>query len=307
MPSAVARLAALARASSAVAEDGGLRALKRRAGFIAEGLRHASAVDSLLEPRGAALTRLMRERPNTIGVVSWPFITSTWGIEERIRRHVAHCAEIDRLGAPFAFGVEEKLVLLDLGAVHPGLAVVLDQPKWFMREGLLTLNLFVGDLRAMSLAFAFVRGADGALEAVVGALQGRNLDDALDLFRALTKALHTMRPRDFLFETFAIICGAVGVARVFAVADDCRHQRHPFLGKKDAFTTSYDEIWTDRGGRRIGAEFFALDVVRERRSLSEVKQNKRAAYRRRYEFLDDCAERLGVNLPGARPVMFEAK
>lgn len=307
MPSAFARIGALVAASPAVAPGFDRRALKWRGAFVMTGLSRRAAADALLDPRGPALKRLMQQRPETIGVLVWPFVTSTWDVEERVRRHVAHCAEIDRLGAPYAFGVDEKLVLLDLSGVHPGLSLVLDQPKWFMREGLLTLNLFVGELRAMSLAFSFSRGDDGALEAAIGALQGRDLDDALDLFRTLTKALHAMRPRDFLYEMFCVVAAAAGVRRVFAVADEVRHQRHPYLGKKDAFTASYDEAWIDRGGRRVSREFFALDVVRERRSLADVKQNKRSVYRKRYEFLDDCAERIGVNLPGARPVMFEAR
>ena len=83
--------------------------------------------------------------------------------------------------------------------------MVIDQAKWFMREGQLVINLFVGEVRMFSLAFSLGRDG-GERTAFVGAVQGRDIEGVADEYRDLTKAAHGMRPRDLLFEIFRMLC-----------------------------------------------------------------------------------------------------
>ncbi|GAB4523979.1 MAG: VirK/YbjX family protein [Amphiplicatus sp.] len=282
------------------------RALRNRALMLATAWRHRAAVSAMLDaPASSDLGRLLRERPEMLGALIWPYQTASWPASERLRRIADHCAVVDTLGPPFLFSVEEKLVLLDLGEVYPDLRVVLDQPKWFMREGQFTLNLFIGSFRAYSLAFSFHRGADGTREAFIGGLQGRNRKDALDLYRDLTKALHGQRPRDFILELLRMLCRATGAERICAVSNAHRHQLHPFLNKKDAFALDYDEIWRERGGRAVNAVFFELDRDPPARDLAEVKPNKRSMYRRRAQFLAEVEAGMRRRLPSLAPVRFK--
>jgi uncharacterized protein len=97
----------------------------------------------------------------------------------------------------------------------------------------------------------------------------------------------------------------IGVARLFAVSDAARHHRHPyFRGIKQA-TQNYDEIWADRGGVAVDADFFELPLSPERRDEATIKPNKRSMYRKRFEFLDALEAGLLDALPKATPTRFE--
>lgn len=252
-----------------------------------------------------SLQRIMGERPELIvGPLVWPYLCSSWDIPERLDRVVAHYRALDRLGPPFPFAVTDKLILAELDAIHPGLRIVLDQPRWFMREGGLTLNIFAGDFRAYSLAFSLGESKDGTLYALIGSIQGRNTENAPELYRDLTKAALGVRPRDLLIEVCRMYCRHWGVQTLLAVRDARRHHHHPFFAGKTIAPQDYDAIWQDRGGVEHDAEFYRLPIAPDRRRDDEIKPNKRSMYRRRYQFLDELERDLIRALPELSPVNF---
>ena len=89
----------------------------------------------------------------------------------------------------------------------------------------------------------------------------------------------------------------MGVADIFAVADEFRHHRHSYFAKgSETLSADYNEIWADRGGIRTNAMFYRLDPYRKQRPLAEIRANKRAMYRRRYQMLNSLNEQLNKNL-----------
>lgn len=276
-----------------------------RARFLSAGLRERALAGQMLHaPEGSALQRILRERPQTMGVLIWPYQCASWDRPERLRRVLGHYAVVDRLGAPFGFSTEERLVLADLGEVHEGLMIVLDQPKWFLREGGFAINLFVGNFRAFSIAFSLCDAADGRRTATIGGLQGRRRDDILDLYREMTKTMFGLRPRDLLIEAFRILCRYMKVDDLKAVAEASRFQNHPYFRKKPKLSQNYDEVWEDRGGVRSSPDFYDIPIAPDRRDLSDVKPNKRPMYRRRFEFIDELETRMMRDIPDLKPVQF---
>lgn len=276
-----------------------------RARMVAGALRAMPVWRKMLTGSPSASARtLLAERPEVLGAAIWPYQNATWNARTRLRRIAEHCLAVDSLGDPFVFSTQERIVLADLGARHPDFRLVMDQPIWFMREGGLTLNLFVGSFRAFSIAFSFQRDPDGDLSVYVGAIQGRRTEDALDLYRTLTRSLHGIRPRDFLLECLRMLCRAVGVERLEAVSDAARQHNHAYFGGSKDIASDYDTIWTERGGIRTSPGTFEIPVQGVRRPLDEVKANKRSLYRQRYEFLDELEAEIARTLPTLRPVVF---
>jgi uncharacterized protein VirK/YbjX len=299
--------ATILQVARATFPDPGLSSAVLRLRILAGALRHRGAIRPFLSPsRDSELARLMAAQPDTLGALIWPYQCAAWGPEERLARILSHCAEVDRLGAPFTFPHDCKLPLVDLSDRYPGLSAVLDKPRWFMREGGLVVNLFVAEFRAFSLAFSFHRQDGGPLTAFIGGLQGRNRDGVLDLYRSLTGALHDLRPRDLLIEIFRMICRATGVTGIQAVAQAQRHHRHPYFGRlsRAPLPLDYDAIWSDRDGTRLDERAFRLAVDPPRRDLETVKPNKRSLYRKRFGLLDEIDARLQQDLPGLRPITF---
>ena len=272
-----------------------IQTLKNRLIFTVKASHVKNAIQPFLDaPSGSLINKLMIQRPETIGAVVWPYICHTWDTKNRLSRIEEHYRVVDSLSPKIDFPVDGALKLLDLGDVYQNLHIVLDQPIWFMREGQLVINLFLDNVRIFSLAFSLAHES-GKMVAYVGAMQGRNIDGLLDIYRDITKVMHGMRPRDFLFELFRAFCRSVGVTKIFAVSDASRHHRSAYFGSKaknGELTLNYDEIWLERGGVVENSDFYVFNITPHLKNLEEVPSKKRSMYRRRYEFLAETEARL---------------
>ena len=283
-----------------VCEGSGFVIAARRVRFLVRVLTNYGLLKPIINARpGGALGKAIKARPEIIGAVLWPYQCSAWDVRTRLSRIRGHYDAVDAAGQLLNFPVDATLTLLDLAEITHGLRVAIDQPRWLMREGLLVINLFMAETRIYSLSFSVFQEANGQLVAVVGAIQGSGceLDDACGEYRRLTKAAHGMRPRDLLFEVFRMLCVRMGVADIIGVANEFRHHRHSYFANgPKTFSTDYNEIWADRGGIRMNEMFYRLDPYRKRRPLAEIRPNKRAMYRRRYQMLNSLNEQLNKNL-----------
>jgi uncharacterized protein len=281
---------------------------KLRARFAARACLDPDVLQPFISaPPGSALHEHLEERPETAGVLLWPYQCSAWDAKERVRRIVSHFDLVETIGSPVRACVEDKLEVLDLGSYSAGVRVILDQPKWLAREGHLALNLFVGDHRGYSLAFSL--SSDGQDRcAFIGGLQGRSTDGALDRYKDLTKDFHGMRPRDLLVDVARMFFKQIGVNRIHAVAESHRFFRHAYFGAHagQEMHVNYDEIWSERGGTRIAPSHFELPSTLSLRALEEVQSKKRGMYRKRNEMIESLAAE--VASAGAKPrfVRFEA-
>lgn len=276
-----------------------------RARFVWAGLSDAPVVSRMFNPLpGTALARIMSERPQLIGALVWPYQCASWGPKERMRRIVGHYNVIDTLPGSLSFPSDARLVLADLETLYPGMKLVLDQPEWFLREGGLTINLFLESFRAYSVAFSLMRPEDGSLVATIGGIQGRNREDMLDTYREITRILHGLRPRDFLIEALRMLCRILQVDALLAVSEVARHHKHPYFKGGAPLSHDYDTIWQDRGGVPQDRDFYVLPIAPTRRDLSDVKPNKRPMYRRRFDFLESLEATIANDLPNLRPVRF---
>lgn len=270
------------------------RILKRRLSYLAKGANLIGPLQIFMNPRaGSPLQRAMEQRPELVGVVIWPYICSSWTARTCLQRIDEHFRVIESTSTALDFPINEQRDLLDLSDVADNLRVVLDQPKWFMREGMLVLNLFAQDVRIYSLAFSFAFEKKKVV-AFVGAIQGVGTEGIMDDYKDLTKALHGMRPRDFQVELFRIFCRCLGVSRIYAVSDDRRQHRSSYFGaaKSDVLFLNYNVIWEERGGIRDSDDFYLLSIETPVKNLDEVPSKKRAMYRRRYELLQSVEERM---------------
>jgi uncharacterized protein VirK/YbjX len=272
-------------------------------------MARATAVGDSLAPfldatESTPLGRLLQARPETVGAVIWPYQCLGWDAKQRLTMIAAHYEALSTLPKALNFDVAESKEIINLAIFAEGLRVVLDRPKWFMREGQLVINLFIGERRSYSLAFSLAQEACG-LVAYVGAIQGSNIEGALEEYRNLTKTLHGMRPRDFLFETFRTLCRCLGVCRILAVADASRHHRSEYFGSHQANERSvnYDEVWVERRGTRVDANFFSLSPHPELRNLEEIPSKKRSMYRQRYAMLEEIEALLHHTLNHGQPAI----
>src|SRR3982074_2075347 len=114
----------------------GLAADARRLRFCLRAIPVFDLVQQMVNTRRpSALGRLMESRPETIGAIMWPYQCLGWDAHTRLSRIVAHYSVIDKIGGPIDFEIDDELLLLNLHEMRDSLRVIIDQPKWFMREG----------------------------------------------------------------------------------------------------------------------------------------------------------------------------
>lgn len=236
------------------------------------------------------LTRALKQFPLISGAIYWPYINQAWSMERRLSVIDQHFRMLGGPAAIIAYATFENVELVRLEEEYAGLRLVLDKAKWFVREGEIVLNLFVKDRRYFSVAFTL--GVDDGKPVIfVGALQGSNSELAPGVYRDITRALHGMRPRDFLMVALRLLCGELGFERIWAVSSYNRQHNSPYFGggHKEKVRLVYDEVWIEHGGRELGNGFFEIPARVKYKEREEMPSRKRAAYRRRYEMLDRLA------------------
>lgn len=233
------------------------------------------------------LIKAIQRFPLMSGAMYWPYINHSWRMDRSLGVINQHFRMLNDSAAIIAHATFDEIEVARLDAAYTGLRLVLDKAMWFLREGEVVFNLFVGEQRVYSIAFTL--GIDSNQPIVfVGALQGSNADNAQDMYRDITHALHGMRPRDFLMVALKLLCGEFGINRIWAISSEKRQHNSPYFGSshKEKVLVAYNEVWLEHGGIALDNGFYEIPNLVKRKDMSEIPSRKRSAYRRRYEMLD---------------------
>jgi uncharacterized protein VirK/YbjX len=216
-----------------------------------------------------------------------PLCCAGWTEAEKLDRIVDHLQTTTRLGGIFRPERDNPRLLVNLLALGSDYSLKVDEPGWMMNDGLTVLSLWKGIDRLFSVSF-LLSSTEGRLECHIGGLQGRGGAEMLDLYRAMTKEAHGLRPRDMTIELHRMVCRALGATRIMAVADDARFNQDRYFGAQKHIITSlsYDEAWTDRGGIRACPRWFQMPIDALRRTPEAIPAKKRSLYQKRYALLD---------------------
>ena len=106
---------------------------------------------------------------------------------------------------------------------------------------------------------------------------------------------------NLLLAAFRLLCRALRVERICAVADDHSVSRSGYFGSGDA-QASYDTAWNELGGSERDDGYYDLPIDLHRRDADEIPSRKRAQYRRRYAMLEDLAVQIIRAVEAPQPV-----
>jgi uncharacterized protein VirK/YbjX len=277
------------KAARTIYPSNSFNSLKIRLRYCILALLNYSSVQSCIKQiRGLGYAQLFNHEMPILAVIDGPYIHNQWNVKKRLEVILRHYQIIKTMPNVLNQVDQHAKIILYLCGYSEGTFITLDKPRWFVREGEIVLNLFKDELRLMSLAFTFSKLND-ELIIYIGALQGAHADDdSLASIRAITKDYEGLRPRDLLLEIVCMIAEKVGVKRILAVSDEHRHHRHKYFGNSCAnkLKANYDLIWLENRGELLDNGFYSLPLKKIRRLASEMPNNKRGMYRRRYELLD---------------------
>jgi uncharacterized protein VirK/YbjX len=253
---------------------------------------------------------LIETHPEAIPSIFWPYQCSDWDTSTRIDYLHNHFATLPELKYKIDYKASHQCELVDGDTIFPGLRIVIDKNDLFLREGMITLNIFVEHQRAFTIAFSFYKNKSDQICAIVGAIQGLRRANITDLYREMTKKTYGIRPRDLMIEVFQMLCRLSGVEKIYAVSDSHRQHRHRFYCLKDKQSLpsiNYDEVWSDRSGVRCNDAFFELPLIPPRKPLNRIVSKKRSMYRNRYALLNRIEQEIKEGLSATESIKVHDK
>lgn len=239
--------------------------------------------------------RAVGRYPLVEGAMYWPYINHEWSVEKRLKVIDQHYRMLSGAAEILADATFADIELLRMDTDFPGLRLVLEKAPWFLREGEIVLSAFVNEHRVYSAAFTLGVEA-GRTVAYVGALQGRNIDNVMEIYRSMTHALHGLRPRDFLLCSLKMLLTNVGVDTIWGVCTENQQHRGKYFGgaHDEKLVADYNEVWKEHGGIGLGNGFFELQPKVIFKDMEDIPTRKRATYRRRYAMLEKLSSELST-------------
>jgi uncharacterized protein VirK/YbjX len=165
--------------------------------------------------------------------------------------------------------------------------------RLFDKEGELMLTLFTAaGQQVATLAFC-ITGNGAAHVMRIGGLQG-DKEAGQELFKAITKDCHGLRPLALLVNIAQLLAMAWGMKEVQAISSGehiYQHWRYRYK-KIHQVARNYDELWQELGGT-AGDGWYQLPLPPQERDPAEAPSHKRAMYRRRQQLLVGLREGVG--------------
>ncbi len=182
--------------------------------------------------------------------------------------------------------------------------LVLGYSEGFRKEGELALSFDCEQLggRVTSVAFSFEEIKKGEWAGIVGCIQGHKSQQVDEAFKLTQKLLHGLRPNAFIFYTSQELLRNLGLQTIYGIGRSIHVSINKHLINlpwKQNISFDYNKFWLEAGGHSINDDWYELPLVPIRKSIQEVKSQKRSMYSKRYEMLDSLSLQIAnsVNAP----------
>jgi uncharacterized protein VirK/YbjX len=259
------------------------RRLRGYAGYILQSVVHLPRQMAWLRflDGSEAMRQAVRADPGLLGRWHRTFVSRELGAPARQRILEAHYRFLlerfpPRLRDKLLRGHDVRLGTLRL---RDGTPVHLHLRKPAARAmGELGLFLLNGDKEVLSSCTFTFGGEEGLL---IGAMQGAWPFLGREPVRVFTRGSHGVRPKALLLTLVRVLARLYGIERLRGVAK----ASHPFV---ELIHADYDGFWRENGGVPGEHGFYELPRFGNRRPVRVLPSKRRAARRRREQFLDEA-------------------
>jgi uncharacterized protein len=166
----------------------------------------------------------------------------------------------------------------------------------YRKEGELVFTFECDQLGGMivAAAFSFEEIELGRWVCWISCIQGHQIN-AENSSKAVQKLLHGLRPKSLIIFAIQEFSRQLGFTAVYGAGDAIQAYRRKHaihLPWRHAIQFDYDAIWIESGGRPDKDGWYLLPLTPVRKSIQEIKTNKRSLYFRRYSLLDDLSSKI---------------
>lgn len=152
------------------------------------------------------------------------------------------------------------------------------------KEGEMTLLLELDEKDLYSIAFSFFEEKN-TKELIIAGIQSRS-DVDTEIIKQLTKKMHGVRPRNYLFFVIRQICEILSIQSIKAIRTDFHVANCSHVNKTGKFMADYDLYWEEENGIKEEI-FYTLSTIESRKSMEEIASKKRSMYNKRFNMLDE--------------------
>ena len=261
--------------------------------FVIRATLHRRGLSSLFDWFGETPLRKksIEESPFPLEQVTRAFFYKGATFREKVdlvKGHFSYLEERVREDCflPLTSVYQEPAVLWDDVYADERFRVTLHFSPGQRKEGLLALNILLGEKEIYQMIFWLGKNGAGEGTLTIGAMQGPNGDEAKGLIKALTKTFFGYRTKNLILLITQSFARAMGISRIYAVSNDGYYAMN-HVRRNRKLQTDFGAFWEETGGKLTDdARFYELPLIEERKTIEEVKSQKRNLYRKRFAVLD---------------------
>ncbi|MGH2644728.1 MAG: DUF535 family protein [Chitinophagaceae bacterium] len=169
-------------------------------------------------------------------------------------------------------------------------SIVLEYDERYRKEGELGINLVCEKLGGVIAggSFSFENKENENWVCRIGCIQGhRNTE--VNIAKTAQNLMYGLRPKALMVFVIQEFTKHLGIRSVYGAGQSIQAYRRkhainiPWFHK---ISFDYNKLWLEHGGEPEKDGWFLLPSSPLRKDISEIKANKRAGYKRRYEMMD---------------------
>ena len=164
------------------------------------------------------------------------------------------------------------------------------------KEGLLSVNMHVGDTTLYQIMFWLNTDKNGDESMWIGAMQGPNVANANEIIKDITKRSHRYRTKNLILYMTMAVARSFNCKHIYAVSNDGYYAMN-HIRRDRKLKTDFGAFWEEAGGHKTDDQrFYEIPLVEPRKTMEEVPTRKRAVYRKRFAFQDDVDIQIETNM-----------
>lgn len=164
------------------------------------------------------------------------------------------------------------------------------------KEGLLAVNMHVDDITLYQIIFWLDKDKHGEDAMWIGAMQGPNVSNAVEIIKDITKRSHRYRTKNLILYMAMAVARSFNCKHIYAVSNEGYYAMN-HIRRNRKLKTDFGEFWEEVGGHKTDdSRFYEVPLIEPRKTMEEVPTRKRAVYRKRFTFQDDVDTQIADNM-----------
>lgn len=222
------------------------------------------------------------------------YISINWTKKQKVKviqdtyRFILSKGEAFRQVLPIGDGIE--MARFKLSDMTDGL-LCLGYSERHRKEGELVFSFICEQLGGMiaTISFSFEEIKEGEWVCHIGCVQGNNRINDVNTSKAAQSLMHGLRPKSLIIFAVQELSRQLGLSAIYGTGDSIQAYRRKHIVHLPwchSIGFNYNETFSECGGQSCDDGWYSLPLKPVRKDIQDVKSNKRAQYRRRYEMLD---------------------